>query len=61
MTATNKTGRTGKGKNFLRIPEPKCSTERKRAQEWLHNIGMGQDIKTFKFVKVSLLWENHFH
>ena len=61
MTATNKTGRTGKGKNFLRIPEPKCPTERKRAQEWLHNMGMEQDIKTFKFCKVSFLWENHFH
>ena len=45
----NTTGRTTKGKSFFKISEPKNATERKRAQQWLHNMGMGQDIKTFKF------------
>ena len=37
---TNTTGRTTKCKNF-KIPEPKNATERKRVQQWLHNMGMG--------------------
>ena len=46
---TNTTGRTTKGKSFFKIPEPKNATEQKRAQQWLDNMGMRQDIKTFKF------------
>ena len=58
---TNTTGRTTKGKSFFKIPEPKNVTERKRAQQWLHNMSMGQDIKTFKFSRNSVLCEDHFH
>ena len=58
---TNNTGRTTKGKSFFKIPEPKNVTERKRAQQWLHNMSMGQDIKTFKFSRNSVLCEDHFH
>ena len=43
---TNTTGRMTKGKSFFKIPEPKNATEWKRAQQWLHNMGMGQGIKT---------------
>ena len=57
----NTTGRTTKGKSFFKILEPKNETERKRAQQWLHNMGMGQDIKTFKFSRNSVLCEDHFH
>ena len=35
---TNTTGRTTKGKSFLKIREPKIATERERAQQWLHNM-----------------------
>ena len=31
------------------MPEPKNTAEQKTAQQWLHNMGMGQDLKTFKF------------
>ena len=58
---TNNTGRTTKGKSFFKIPEPKNVTERKRAQQWLHNMSMGQDIKTFKFSRNSVLCEDDFH
>ena len=58
---TNTTGRATKGKSFFKIPEPKNATERKRAQQWLHNMGMGQDIKTFQFSRNSVLCEDHFH
>ena len=56
---TNITGRTTKGKSFFKIPEPKNAT--KRPQKWLHNMGMGQDIKTLKFSRNSVLCEDHFH
>ena len=46
---TNTTGRTTKGKSFFKKPEPKNTAEQKRAEQWLHNMGIGQDIKTFKF------------
>ena len=55
---TNTTGRTTKDKSFLKISEPKIATERERAQQWLHN--MGQDTKTFKFSRNSVLCEDHF-
>ena len=58
---TNTTGRTTKGKSFLKIPESKNAIERKRAQQWLHNLGMEQDIKTLKFSRNSVLCEDHFH
>ena len=58
---TNTTGRTTKGKSFFEIPEPKNAIERERAQLWLHNMGMGQDIKAFKFSRNSVLCEDHFH
>ena len=34
-------------KRFFKIPEPKNAAERKRAQQWIHNMSMGQDIKRF--------------
>lgn len=46
-----------KGKSFFRPLEPKNPTEQKRAQQWLCNFGMGQDVKTFKFDKDSVLCE----
>ena len=58
---TKISGKTEKGNSFFRIPETKNPTERKKAQQWLHNMGMGLDIKTLKFVKDSVLCENHFH
>ena len=58
---TNTTGRTTKGKSFFKIPESKNAIERKRAQQWLHNLGMEQDIKTLKFSRNSVLCEDHFH
>ena len=55
------TGRTTKDKSFFKIPEPKNAAERKRAQQWLHNVGIGQqDTKTFKFSRNSVLCEDHF-
>ena len=57
----NTTGRTTKGKSFFKIPEPKNATEWKRTQQWLHNMGMGEEIKTFKFSRNSILCEDHFH
>ena len=44
---TNTTGRTTKDESFFKIPEPKNAAERKRAQQWIHNMSMGQDIKRF--------------
>ena len=58
---TNTTGRTAKGKRLFKIPEPNNAAERKKAQQLLHNIGMGQDIKTFKFSRNPVLCEDHFH
>ena len=58
---TDTTGRTTKSKSFFKINEPKNATERKRAQQWLHNISMGQDTKTFRFSRNSVLCEEHFH
>ena len=58
---TNTTGRTTKGKSFFKIPEPKNATEQKRAQQWLDNMGLRQDIKTFKFRRNSVLCGDHFH
>ena len=57
---TNTTGRTTKGKSFFKIPEPKNATEQKRAQQWLDNMGMRQDIKTFKFRRNSVFVETIF-
>ena len=57
----NTTGRTTKGKSFFKTPEPKNAKKRKRAQQWLHNVGMGQDIKTFKFSRHSVSCDDHFH
>ena len=58
---TNTTGKTTKRKSFFEIPEPRNATQRKRAQQWLHSMSIGQDIKTFKFSRNSVLCENHFH
>ena len=58
---TKTTRRTAKGKSFFKIAEPKNETEWKRAQQWLHNMGIGHDIKTFKFSRNSVLCEDHFH
>ena len=58
---TNTTGRTTKGKSFFKITEPKIATKREIAQQWLHKMGMGQGIKTFKFSRNSVLCEEHFH
>ena len=58
---TNTTGKTTKRKSFFKIPEPRNATQRKWAQQWLHNMSIGQDIKTFKFSRNSVLCENHFH
>ena len=51
----NTTGKT------IKVPEPKNAAEQKRAQQWLHNMSMGQDTKTFKFSRNSFLCEDHFH
>lgn len=47
----------GKGKSIFRIDEPKNPTERKRAQQYLHNMGM---VHKNKFVKNSIMCENHY-
>ena len=49
------------GKSFFKVPEPKNATERKKAQQGLHDMDMGQDIKAFKFSRNSVLCEDHFH
>ena len=58
---TNTTWRTAKGKSFFKITEPKNATQRKKVQQGLHNMGMVQDIKTFKFCRNSVLCGNHVH
>ena len=45
---------------MFKVPEPKNATERKKVQQGLHNMGMGQDIKAFKFSRNSVLCEDHF-
>ena len=55
---TNTTGRTTKAKSFFKIIEPKNATQRKKV---LHNMGMRQYIKTFKFSRNSVLCGNHVH
>ena len=57
----NTAGRTTKGKSFFKITESKNEIKRKRAQQWLHNMGMKQDIKTLKCSRNSVLCEDHFH
>ena len=42
----NTTGITTKDKSFFKIPEPKSETERKKAQQLLRNMAMGQDTNT---------------
>ena len=50
---TNTTRRTAKGKSFFKIRESKNATERKRAQQWLHKMGMGQDIKHLNLSEIQ--------
>ena len=50
---TNNTGRMTKGESFFKIPEPKNATERKRAQQWLHNMVMGQFLQAHHVVLPS--------
>ena len=58
---TSRTGKIEKAKKLFRIPEFKNPTERERAQQWLPNVAVEQDMKTFKFVENSALYEYHFH
>ena len=52
---TNTTGRTTKGKSFFKIPEAKNATEWRRVQQWLHNMGIGQDIRVYGGHNLSIL------
>ena len=58
---TNTTGRTTKGKSIFKIIEPKNAIQRKKMQQGLHNMGMRQYIKTFKFSRNSVLCGNHVY
>ena len=55
------TGKSGKGKSFFKVPEPKNEKERARAEKWLSCIGAGHEVRTFKFSKDKVLCEDHFH
>ena len=50
-----------KVKVSFKITEPKNATERKKVEQGLHNMGIGQAIKTFKFSRNSVLCDDHFH
>ena len=57
----NTTGRLKEKKSFFRIPRPVKESEKKRAAKWLHNMGMGQNVKTYVFGQDKVLCQDHFH
>ena len=57
----NTTGRLKEKKSFFRIPRPVTESEKKRAAKWLHNMGMGQNVKTYVFGQDKVLCQDHFH
>ena len=59
---SNKRGRTireGETLSFFKFPDPVKDVE--RAKRWLHNIGTGFNISTFKFDKNKTVCSDHFH
>ena len=46
-------------RNYFVIPNP--IREQQRCERWLHNIGTGKNVKTFKFNKNNVVCSDHFH
>lgn len=57
----NTTGKTSASHriSYYRIPHP--SKEKNRAKRWLHNIGTGHNVNSFKFTKDRVVCSDHFH
>lgn len=51
-----------KGKSFFKIPDPSKgdAATREQAAKWLHFIGTGFTVDTFKFGSAKLVCEDHF-
>ena len=61
MGCSNKSGKLQKKRSFFQVPFPKNEKEEQRATRWLHNIGTGYTIHTFKFSVDRKVCEDHFH
>ncbi len=53
--------RKHKGKHFFSVPTPSTEERKAIAQRWLHNLGTGHTLKTFRFGRNSVVCEDHFH
>ncbi len=57
---SNTSGRCD-GKQLFVIPRPLNEREKQRASQWLHNIGTGFTVSSFKFISSKTVCEDHFH
>ena len=57
----NNDSRKGAGKTFYIISNPEKYPEKSELiARWLHNIGTGWTLKTFKFTHAKRVCEDHF-
>ena len=48
-------------RGFFQVPFPKNEEGKKHAARWLHNIGTGYTVQTFRFTEGKKVCEDHFH
>lgn len=61
LGCSNTSGRLKERTGFFQVPMPKNEDEKKRAARWLHNIGTGHTLNSFKFNETKKVCEDHFH
>ena len=56
---SNTSGKTTGKISYFHFPDP--SKEKARAERWLHNIGTGYTVTSFKFSRSKVVCSDHFH
>ena len=47
-------------KHYFCVPMPNTEEKKVRVRQWLHNLGTGHSIQTFKFGRNSVVCSDHF-
>lgn len=55
----NTSGKSPGKISYFHFPDP--NKEKARAEKWLHNIGTGYNLQSFKFSRSKVVCSDHFH